>query len=413
MIGKSIVCCPHSLRLSGAQIIKIIRFFVLSVSIFCIYPSSIGSSGTGLFIDTTESIPSPWETVDPAIVLRQRPVLIKFTMLAPDRHERLYLNFFAEVQLSVILEQFEANVPDGSIWLGTVLPDKTGKATLFFTNNQLSGTIRLNSMAYQVRHIEGPLHLVREIRLPSIDFKAMDAPTGPSNAENEVVTLVNLERQILNLHPLQWDSRLYVAALGHAQDMAQQDYFEHTSLDGRTAGTRITQAGYVWSTYGENIAAAYATPVAVVEGWMNSSGHRANILSSSFCDIGVGYAYSASSRYGDYWTQDFGKEQDVVTCNSAPGYHHIMALAADGGKISPSGTVNIISGGNVAFTMTPDPDYRVADVLVDGKSVGAVGHYEFYNVTGDHMIVAHFVRDNNTDSGRKSSPWIPLLLLEQ
>ena len=398
--------------LSGAQVIKIIRCFVLSVSIFCIYPSSIGSSDTGLFIDTTASVPIQWKTVDPAIVLRQRPVLINFELLAPDRHERLYLNFFAEVQLSVVLDQFEANVPEGSIWLGTVLPDKTGMATLFFTNNQLTGTIRLNSMAYQVRHIEGPLHLVREIRLPSIDFTAMDAPTGPSNAENEVVTLVNLERQILNLHPLQWDSRLYLAATGHAQDMAQQDYFEHTSLDGRTAGTRITQTGYVWSTYGENIAAAYATPVAVVEGWMNSSGHRANILSSSFCDIGVGYAYSSSSRYGDYWTQDFGKEQDVVTCNSALGYQ-IMALAGADGNISPSGTVEVISGANVAFTMIPNPGFRVADVLVDGNSVGAVGHYEFYNVTGDHMIVAYFVRDDHIDSGQKSSPWIPLLLLEK
>lgn len=391
---------------------QILKRFVLLNFIFCFFPLSIGANDTGLFIDSAQPLPAAWETADPTIVLRQRPVLIKFVMLAPERHERLNLNFFADVQLTVVRYQREEKVPDGSIWIGTVESDKAGKATLFFTDNHLTGTIRLGSLAYQVRHIEGPLHLVREIRLPSIDFTAMDSPTGPSSEEIEVVNLVNLERLILKLHPLQWDSRLYLAATGHAQDMAQQDYFDHTSLDGRTAGTRITQAGYVWSTYGENIAAAYATPVAVVEGWMNSSGHRDNILNSRYCDIGVGYAYSAASRYGDYWTQDFGKEKDEITCNSTPEYT-ILAHAGPNGNISPMGTVNVVSGESVVFTMTPDPGYRVTDVLVDGHSMGAVDLYEFNNVTGDHVIEAHFDRDEITGSGQKSTNWIPLLLLQK
>ena len=86
-----------------------------------------------------------------------------------------------------------------------------------------------------------------------------------------------------------------------------QNYFEHDSLDGREFGDRMREAGfdgeYPW---GENIAAGQSTPAAVVNGWMSSSGHCANIMNPGYRAIGVGYAYSAASNYGHYWTQDFG-----------------------------------------------------------------------------------------------------------
>jgi hypothetical protein len=99
--------------------------------------------------------------------------------------------------------------------------------------------------------------------------------------------------------------------------MAQQNYFSHTSLDGRQFNQRIAAAGYSYSTVGENIACGYSTPQAVMNGWMNSSGHRANILSASFCDIGVGYAFGAASSYGHYWTQDFGRRSGVSVCTAS------------------------------------------------------------------------------------------------
>jgi uncharacterized protein YkwD len=92
----------------------------------------------------------------------------------------------------------------------------------------------------------------------------------------------------------------------HSQDMATNNYFEHTSLDGRSPFQRMTDAGYRYSTAAENIGAGYSTPAAVVEGWMNSSGHRANILNCSLRQIGVGCATSTSSKYRTYWTQAFG-----------------------------------------------------------------------------------------------------------
>lgn len=105
---------------------------------------------------------------------------------------------------------------------------------------------------------------------------------------------------------LAYNSLLERAAQGHAADMASKNYFSHTGLDGRTFSQRITAAGYSWRTAGENIAAGYATPEAVVQGWLQSPGHCANIMNSAFKEIGVGYGTSAASTYRHYWVQNFG-----------------------------------------------------------------------------------------------------------
>jgi uncharacterized protein YkwD len=87
--------------------------------------------------------------------------------------------------------------------------------------------------------------------------------------------------------------------------MAKKDYFSHTGKDGRSPFDRMTDAGYAYSAAAENIAAGQRTPADVVKGWMNSAGHKANILNCTYSEIGVGYAKGGS--YGTYWTQDFGK----------------------------------------------------------------------------------------------------------
>lgn len=107
--------------------------------------------------------------------------------------------------------------------------------------------------------------------------------------------------------PLAWNAKLTNAAYGHSRDMADQNYFAHNSLDGRTMAQRITAAGYGWSAIGENIAAGYGSVQAVVDGWMASDGHCANIMSATYKDIGVACARNPSSTYGTYWTMDLGK----------------------------------------------------------------------------------------------------------
>ncbi len=128
-------------------------------------------------------------------------------------------------------------------------------------------------------------------------------PAAVAAAEAQVVVLVNQERAAVGCPALTVDSRLTAAARGHSADMAARGYFSHDTPEGVSFATRITNAGYRWSAAAENIAAGQRDAAGVMRDWMNSDGHRRNILNCSLRQIGVGLAYSANSR--PYWTQDF------------------------------------------------------------------------------------------------------------
>lgn len=125
------------------------------------------------------------------------------------------------------------------------------------------------------------------------------------------LALINQYRQQNGLQPLSLSSTLTTAAQLHSEDMARRDYVSHTTPEGKTFVDRIREAGYTYTTcLGENIAAGYSTAQAVFEAWKNSQGHNQNMLNPCFKAIGIGLAYSASSRYQWYWTTDFGGYDD-------------------------------------------------------------------------------------------------------
>lgn len=139
---------------------------------------------------------------------------------------------------------------------------------------------------------------------------AAGAPAALSDFESEVVRLVNLERKQndascpnLALHPT-----LRQVAYAHSKDMADRNFFDHTNPDGEGPDDRVNKTDYKWERLAENIAAGYETPQAVVEGWMNSAGHRRNILNCAYLDTGVGYYFRVESEWGYYWTQLFGRQ---------------------------------------------------------------------------------------------------------
>lgn len=103
--------------------------------------------------------------------------------------------------------------------------------------------------------------------------------------------------------PLRWNTRLAAAADGHSRDMATHNYFSHTSRDGRSFTQRIEAAGYRWSGAAENIAAGQDSVAAVVEAWMKSDGHCANLM-GNYQEVALACAESSSSDYGRYWTMD-------------------------------------------------------------------------------------------------------------
>jgi uncharacterized protein YkwD len=134
----------------------------------------------------------------------------------------------------------------------------------------------------------------------------ISAVTGNGAFLSRVIVLTNQQRAKYKCPALVANAALAKAAQAHTSDMAGHNYFSHYSQNGRSPATRITAAGYKWQMAAENIAAGQRTPDAVVTAWMNSPGHRANILNCKLKQIGVGYAYNATSTYGTYWTQDFG-----------------------------------------------------------------------------------------------------------
>lgn len=143
-----------------------------------------------------------------------------------------------------------------------------------------------------------------ETQKPDTQPPAQDAST-PEELAAEVVRLVNVERAKEGLAPLGTYDSLTRAAQIRAPEIVT--LFSHDRPDGTSCFTAMDQTGakkgaYTW---GENIAAGNATAAATVEQWMNSPGHRANILNAKFTHIGVGYQHSAGSTYGHYWVQMF------------------------------------------------------------------------------------------------------------
>jgi uncharacterized protein YkwD len=127
-------------------------------------------------------------------------------------------------------------------------------------------------------------------------------PAKNLSAEELAVKLTNGQRAKHGCSALRVDSHLRAAARGHSKDMHLRKYFEHDSLNGATPWDRIKALGYTLPG-AENIAMGYATPKAVVDGWMKSPGHRANILNCSLKAVGIGVEYGSG---GPWWTQDFG-----------------------------------------------------------------------------------------------------------
>jgi len=126
------------------------------------------------------------------------------------------------------------------------------------------------------------------------------ATSTVSAFEKQVVELTNKERAKNGLAPLTLDTELSKVARVKSQDMSTNNYFDHTSPTYGSPFDMMKQFGISYKAAGENIAKGQATPEEVVEAWMNSEGHRANILSSKFTHIGVGYVAK-----GNYWTQQF------------------------------------------------------------------------------------------------------------
>lgn len=130
-------------------------------------------------------------------------------------------------------------------------------------------------------------------------------PTTPTYLI-ELLNLTNAERERAGLAPLNLSDSLTSAAQLHAEDLVRSNSFSHTGSDGSQPSDRALAAGYPFRYVGENIAAGGSTASITMQQWMNSAGHRANILKPEYTEVGFGYVADANTPYRHYWVQVFG-----------------------------------------------------------------------------------------------------------
>jgi len=143
------------------------------------------------------------------------------------------------------------------------------------------------------------------------------ASPAPANALEEVARLINQERVAHGLKPLVIEAHLAAAASGHAQYMAVNDCYAHECPGEPDMSGRVEQTGYAYRRISENIHAAQLDPARVVEGWMQSPGHRKNILDPDVTEFGVGHYYLAKDggkvQSHHYWVANFGAKMGLAT----------------------------------------------------------------------------------------------------
>jgi len=167
-----------------------------------------------------------------------------------------------------------------------------------------------------------------------IVFQHAYAQTALEEAE-EMLSLVNGIRADRGIAPLRLNSELNNAAFDHSYDMASNNYFSHTGLNGSTFSQRSIEAGYTGSPRGENIAAGNYSVVNTFNQWVNSPGHLNNMLNSNANEMGIGHATFNGSTYTHYWTQIFGKGSIALDVED-----HVLALQI---MVYPNPVTSILS----------------------------------------------------------------------
>jgi uncharacterized protein YkwD len=145
---------------------------------------------------------------------------------------------------------------------------------------------------------------------PTEIIQAVCTATGNGSYESQLIDLINAERVNQGLFAFTYNGALTSAAQSHSLDMACQSFFSHTGSDGSSPFDRMSWAGYSFSAAAENIFAgsgSYDSPAQAFDAWLNSSGHRDNMLNPDYTEIGIGYAGNSNGAYTGYFTADFAK----------------------------------------------------------------------------------------------------------
>lgn len=205
-----------------------------------------------------------------------------FKDVSPNNHFLGYITTLAEVGITTTPQggSFKPNNPVSRAHMSAFL-----SRTMAFDLKREAGIITYD--AKQKKYIEPALET-------TIDAKEL---------KDSTVQLVNGQRKLHKAGKLQYDPKLSQIAQVKAEDMVKHNYFDHQSPTYGSVGNMLDRFNYQWKSYGENIAHGYSSADSVVTAWLNSPGHRTNILNSKFTNIGVGYAIDTDGK--PYWVHLF------------------------------------------------------------------------------------------------------------
>ncbi len=168
------------------------------------------------------------------------------------------------------------------------------------------------------------------------------------SGESGLLAHVNAFRASRGLSTLIVSDSLTMAAKWMATDMSANNYFAHTSLDGRSPTQRMADAGYpAFATWaGEDLAAGYTDPAQVLQGWINSPAHLAVLTNPAYRAIGIGRSYSSGSQYSWYWAADFGGIADQAAISSVAsfdqGFHSVWAGQSANPTLAPGQITTLV-----------------------------------------------------------------------
>lgn len=206
-------------------------------------------------------------------------------------------------------------------------------------------------------------------------FLLASVALGQSALELDVFSRTNQVRMERGLKPLQWDNMAYKAAAAHAQDMLDRNYFAHQSPEGTDVGYRLRAAGAIEVTVGENLATFEGykdadIPKSVMDGWVNSPGHRANLLFTKFTHLGVAMVRKGNKVMvvQNFIGRPFDPQAEV---SSAQAGRYVLSI-----KGSAPGTLGVFVGNGLYTKLNPDfnaqielpPQAKVAYALYDGST---------------------------------------------
>ena len=220
------------------------------------------------------------------IIMKSRQLIAKLTMLSLIAA----LSSSAALQAKTITcnytvkKSYKYGCSQGNVTKPTNKPQQNGNCNANAGNNNSTNNNNANNNNNQNDNINNN----------GVDVSAQ------KKMEDEVLVLVNKERAKNGLKALTMDENVRKVARTKSSDMSTKNYFSHTSPTYGSPFDMLKSFGISYRSAGENIAQGYTTAEAVVNGWMNSSGHRANILNASYTKIGIGYEVN-----GNYWTQIF------------------------------------------------------------------------------------------------------------